>query len=317
LIFMANFPHRPKKLEVRDEFKKDYTIRTTDDCFCVERKSMCLWEGEGATLKWNPAYNKLEVNDGTLTTLKQSFQGEIVGNSLAWGGGVSVEEGCNCDPTCCMYPADGLGDIYEVEDLLDSILLNVTPGVDFTFSSLLLNKVTPITEGDYTYYFTGEGDGEEAGVGIDTTVPEWVVASKGPSGFSPVTSLGNCLITGDGNLTPGDDTVEDQFADCYEVSNPGNGNDVAAGTVQVFRVSLCRWESANFNDGPISNALRASLEYLSGGEFEGDPRGDLWSAGSGTLQAESPAGGVKESLSSPLGTYEGDFLPNVTVSPCF
>jgi hypothetical protein len=161
---------------------------------------------------------------------------------------------CAAPETCCMYPAAGLGDTYEAADLLDSILLNVTPGVDFTFSSLLLNKVTPITEGDYTYYFTGEADGEEAGVGIDTTAPEWVVASKGPSGFSPVTSLGSCLITGDGNLTPGDDAVEDQFADTYTVSatlaSPEPNSRTDAHSRQTPRLSLCSWSYSGEQEDP-------------------------------------------------------------------
>jgi hypothetical protein len=195
---------------------------------------------------------------------------------------------------CCLYPASGLGDTYEAADLPDAVTIG---GRNFTRS------------GSVFYEDDGPALIEEMGGG------NWVLQDfdgdeEGGDYF------GICLIGEYDGPTVGL-VVEDQFADCYEVSNPGNGNDVAAGTVQVFRVSLCRWESANFNDGPISNALRASLEYLSGGEFEDDPRGDLWSAFSGTLQAESPAGGVKESLSSPLGTYEGDFLPNVTVSPCF
>jgi hypothetical protein len=207
-----------------------------------------------------------------------------------------------------MYPASGLGDTYEFEDLPETL---TTPNPDPDEPGTI--TYTKVSSFDGTRAYTRTDPAPPAGairvaIGEFEGQPAWMVQEYFEDEWFTLLG-GPCLV----NPT----FLEDQFADCYEVSNPGNGNDVAAGTVQVLRVSLCRWESANFNDGPISNALRASLEYLSGGEFEDDPRGDLWSAFSGTLQAESPAGGVKESLSSPLGTYDSDFLPSVTVSPCF
>jgi hypothetical protein len=243
---MANFPHRPKKLEVRDEFKKDYTIQTIDDCFCVERKSMCLWEGEGATLKWNPAYNKLEVNDGTLTTLKQSFQGEIVGNSLAWGDGVSVEEGCNCDPTCCMYPANRLGDTFGAGDLPSTLYGKWGSRADGTFTK----SGSTFTNGTVTIRRNTGGTAWEF---YDST-------------DDATLTIGNCLIRGDGNLTPGDDTVEDQFADEYNIEF-WSGDIIGTqfgDEYTVTRISLCLW---GFSDGSISIFLAYAFSFPNGWEI--------------------------------------------------
>jgi hypothetical protein len=198
-----------------------------------------------------------------------------------------------------MYPADKLGDTYDAADLPDAVTINWPDHLDGN-----ADKV---------------GSGYE-GAGGDVTLTiidgKWTLTDTSTDPET-VRVVGNCLIRGDGNLEPGDDLVEDQFADCYEVSNPGNGNDVAAGTVQVLRVSLCRWESANFNDEPGSLDLRGSLTYYPDNPLEGGPS-PVWQASSDSGQASSPAGGQKSSpnLSSPVGTYTDDFFPNVTVTEC-
>ena len=75
----------------------------------------------------------------------------------------------------------------------------------------------------------------------------WVWGDDGGLGSS------TCLITGDGNLEPGNDTVEDQFAGEYEFSYWEYGTDlltyVSQEQIIVSRVSLCRWEMKNATFG--------------------------------------------------------------------
>ena len=113
-----------------------------------------------------------------------------------------------------MYPSLGLLlEDYTEDDLPDAITLN---GVSKSRSGS-------------SYGNTTDGVIYESGV--------WAVYVGG------VRSTRSCLITGDGNLTPGDDLVEDQFAAEMNVFNPywlfTNLNSVA--NLPVVRTSLCRW----------------------------------------------------------------------------
>jgi hypothetical protein len=163
------------------------------------------------------------------------------------GGNVLIKNGkasCACCDAadCCMYPAEGLGDTYEVEDLPDAVTL---VGNDESIDAF---KVDPPDSGpDYLiYYRTATGNPVEA---IGTVYdfgdgPVWYFANE--DDFSPVTGQNSCLIRGDGNLTPGDDTVEDQFEDCYEVEIVVGDR---AGTYTVIRRSLCDWSSEVEDNG--------------------------------------------------------------------
>ena len=97
-----------------------------------------------------------------------------------------------------------------------------------------------------------------------------------------------CLIDDDGNLTPGDDVVEDQFADTYALYV-----EYFSETVTVTRVSLCRWEGTS-EDGCLWAVTYASGSY----KWTATAQGDLDCGTSITMESLGPQ-------SSPVGNYEG------------
>jgi len=133
---------------------------------------------------------------------------------------------CCCGTGCCMYPASGVssGDIL-LADLPDAITVNAGG-----FSGTM-NKGSE-TGGWYV----------SAPWFIDLDENLWKLYSA-PGVISAV--IGPCLITGDGNLTPGDDSVEDQFAGTlliageYHNSSTGLWEPLETG---MDRLSLCCWE---------------------------------------------------------------------------
>jgi hypothetical protein len=210
------------------------------------------------------------------------------------GGSIITKDGkvsCSCcespEPDCCMYPADKLGDTYEADDLPDAVTINWPGHLEGSADK--------------------DGSGYE-GAGGDVTLTvidgKWTLKDTSTNPET-VRVVGNCLIRGDGNLTQGDDLVEDQFADCYEVDGPD-------GTLIVTRLSLCEWASPPVEFG--SPDLFAFLAYIPINPEEGGPS-PIWVAGMDDGRAEKPAGGEKSSpnLSSPEGTYTS-FLPSVTVT---
>ena len=114
---------------------------------------------------------------------------------------------CEEEPSCCMYPATGLGDTYTEDDLPDAVTVN---GVSKSRSGSQFGNTT-------------DGIIWESGI--------WARYTRG------IRATQACLITGDGNLTLGNDSVEDQFAASYNVSIAGGP------IVRVNRVSLCAWQS--------------------------------------------------------------------------
>jgi len=132
-------------------------------------------------------------------------------------GAVVIKDGkvaCTCceqPQSCCMYPAQALADgLYTAADLPDAITL--------------------LGVGSLAKSGTGYGDTTN-GVILESGV--WAKYIGG------VRSTKACLIDDDGNLTPGDDSVEDQFAPTYKVTFFG-------GTLEIFidRISLCVWRGS-------------------------------------------------------------------------
>jgi hypothetical protein len=181
-----------------------------------------------------------------------------------------------------MYPADLLGSTYGADDLPDAVTVNWTDRFVGSMSK------------------SGSG---YAGGGATLQVVNGIWRLSDSDGNR---NVGRCLITGDGNLTQGDDLVEDQFEDTYTLTS-------IEGSIVVTRVSLCRWESPPVEVGSLD--LGGALEYYPINPMEGQPS-PAWLASMDDGQAMSPAGGEKTSpnLSSPVGTYTDLFLPSVTVS---
>jgi hypothetical protein len=180
-----------------------------------------------------------------------------------------------------MYPADLLGSTYGADDLPDAVTVNWTDRFVGSMSK------------------SGSG---YAGGGATLQVVNGIWRLSDSNGTR---NVGRCLIRGDGNLTQGDDLVEDQFEDTYTLTS-------IYGSIVVTRVSLCRWESPPVEIGSLD--LGGALEYYPINPMEGQPS-PAWIAGMSDGRAQSPAGGEKTSpnLSSPVGTYDL-FLPSVTVS---
>jgi hypothetical protein len=122
---------------------------------------------------------------------------------------------CESEPFCCMYPADLLGSTYGANDLPDAVTVNWA--------------------GRFTGSMGKSGSGyEDGGATLQAVDGVWRLSDD-----AGIRNVGRCLIRGDGNLTQGDDLVEDQFEDTYTV-------DIVGYSIPIFRVSLCKWENNNF-----------------------------------------------------------------------
>jgi len=136
-----------------------------------------------------------------------------------------------CEDGCCMYPADQLNAGYTADDLPDAVTVN--------------------WEGSFTGSMSKSGSGY-AGGGATLQVVDGVWQLSDDAG---IRNVGQCLIRGDGNLTQGDDLVEDQFADTYTVTVGGT-------TGIVTRESLCVWRGLT-NDGcPIALSYDRGIEEI-------------------------------------------------------
>jgi hypothetical protein len=169
---------------------------------------------------------------------------------------------CEGEPFCCMYPADELGNLYGADDLPDAVTVNWTDR--------------------FTGSMSKSGSGY-AGGGATLQVVNGIWRLSDSDGTR---NVGRCLIRGDGNLTQGDDLVEDQFADSYQVAGDG-------GAVTVTRISLCRWEGFG-NQGIASLTFRNT-------DDDGAPA-QKWSASIETGSGQQD--GEKSNQSSPVGTYD-------------
>jgi hypothetical protein len=140
---------------------------------------------------------------------------------------------CSCceEDECCMYPADLLGSTYGASDLPDDVTVN------------------------WTNRFTGgmskSGSGY-AGGGATLQIVNGIWRLSDSDGTR---NVGRCLIRGDGNLTQGDDLVEDQFEDAYTVT-------VGSTTGTVTRESLCVWRGLTTDGCPIALSYDRGIEEI-------------------------------------------------------
>jgi len=188
------------------------------------------------------------------------------GAQLPWHDpGAAEEDKCCCGggETCCLYPSSGIaaGD-FLLADLPDAISY-VDSGTPYSWGRLgalqtvevfAYNVGTGMWEsiGDVSFCYDYSG-GYFIGYKADGSSWIMVVYNAGDDRYEILFSIGPCLITGDGNLTPGDDTVEDQFDSTYTLSwtSPwGNPN-----TATVVRTGPCSWEGTYLcTDGANLNA---------------------------------------------------------------
>jgi hypothetical protein len=136
-----------------------------------------------------------------------------------------------------MYPADLLGSAYEADGLPDAVTVNWT--------------------GRFTGSMSRSGSGY-AGEGATLQVVDDIWQLNDGAGSR---NVGRCLITGDGNLTPGNNLVEDQFADTYMVYVNGLA-DVFDETFTVVRRSLCVW-SSSVDEGDPSGVILTPPQLFS------------------------------------------------------
>jgi hypothetical protein len=107
---------------------------------------------------------------------------------------------CCREPWCCVFPADGLGDTYQENDLLDKVAINWFKhyegvadknGSEYTAGAIKLKR-------------------NEAGTA-------WVLEDSSDPDKLVRRTVGRCLLLGDGRLKEGDDLVEDQLEASYTV----------------------------------------------------------------------------------------------------
>ena len=212
-----------------------------------------------------------------------------------------------------MYPADQLGIGYEEADLPTPLTY-----FDGIGGSVELTKITGTDEGHggLTYYH-GTGDTSE----------EWVAVIDGLWVRGPGLGDGSdgCLITGDGNLTPGDDAVEDQFAAEYNFYETSFGDNVT-----LPRTGLCTWElflhqhdyTEPYTPARSYALVSAVIWYRPGVEASKLWYYEIWRLegpyledGVEVLKAFYNEAGWKDGdQNGPEGTYTGDYS-TVTVSP--
>lgn len=143
------------------------------------------------------------------------------GKVLLKGGKVS----CTCCGDCCLYPANMLDAEggYAAADLPDA---------------LTVTSSQPGASGNYprsgsSFVLAGGGAFQIINTGDNWKLENSATHEEVDVGFE------GCLITGDGNLTPGNDTVEDQFEAEYIVTPSESG--FAESPWTLDRVSACRW----------------------------------------------------------------------------
>jgi hypothetical protein len=191
-----------------------------------------------------------------------------------------------------MYPADGLGDTYDEDDLPDTVYAKWQSRIDGTMAK--------------------SGSGYESGTVVirrNSTNTAWEFYD---SDDDATRTIGNCLIRGDGGLTPEDDTVEDRFEDIYtlrimipdiEFSSPADN--ISPIDITLSRTSLCVWSGGaaySQSDWVVS----ASMRYLSGS--------NVWRINVTIDYEQNPDDeecgfcfsdvGTKTELSSPVGDYD-------------
>jgi hypothetical protein len=173
-----------------------------------------------------------------------------------------------------MYPADLLGNTYGANDLPDAVTVN------------WINR--------FTGSMSKSGSGY-AGSGATLQVVNGIWRLSDSNGNR---SVGRCLIRGDGNLTQGDDLVEDQFADEYNVQIAGADDFLLNAT--VTRNELCVWQ---YSDESTSVTLQFS-DFLQKWTVDGVE-------GGGELVTWATFGLKGSPQNNPVGTYAVTFAFNL------
>jgi hypothetical protein len=238
-----------------------------------------------------------------MPTVKLHSSGKVILKdgkvSCACCGGPEPEE-------CCMYEAGLLDDTYTVDDLPDAILID---GENANKVSSIPNRGsievgywkggTP-ADGDYCVAHTGD------------TSWRFEQYNGNSEEWNEIGESSGCLFGG--LFKPSGYLVEDQFADCYEISFDlyewdsefGEGAFWGSYTGQLTRVSLCIWEG--LAEDEFDNAEFIRLENV-GAAWE------VVNEGGATATKERP-------WNQPDGNYEnetgggGTIMKNVVVSPC-
>lgn len=180
-----------------------------------------------------------------------------------------------------MYPASGLGTGYTEDDLPETVSLTY----DFAVSLILTKSGSifgPESVGSYEYRITHDPAGWQ--IEVQDSGGGWTILDSGIE----------CLITGDGNLTPGDDTVEDQFEASYTVTWSINSE-----SATVSRISLCEWFGGDLDPGSGEGDITI-LYNTETNKFNADYLGARWEK--------------TGDQSSPVGTYTAIFPATGTVT---
>lgn len=210
---------------------------------------------------------------------------------------------CSCceEPgECCMYPAQALADgLYSANDLPDQIVFRWRePGGPFI--NTVIDKSGSQYEIDVSTSF-GTTTNIRVRVESNPSNPSvyfWQYQLSGPLFPSSDSGSNPCLIRGDGGLTPGNDRIEDQFADTYTVTiNPPDDN---AGTYTVTRRSICVWSTQVQESGEPAGLKLSYIDAVIGGGF------------AYTWEIELDTSYIKDGFANtPTGDYSGG---NATVS---
>ena len=178
------------------------------------------------------------------------------GKVILKGGKVS----CSCCEAeeCCMYAADGFEDTYEFEDLPDTL---TTPNPDEP-GTITYTKVSSF---DGATAYTRTDPAPPAGairvaIGEFEGLPAWLVQEYFEDEWFTLL-VGLCLVS--------PIFLDDQFADCYLLRSEFGE------TIQVLRVSLCLWLSANRSYWLANPETEAPSEW---GSLEFDPANQRWRA---------------------------------------
>jgi hypothetical protein len=246
----------------------------------------------------------------------------------------SETDPCCCEPdpeSCCMYPISELGVSFTEDDLPESVRVTIPAWVEvrplnqFRGTGILNKDVDGsqlYVSGDVFEYREHSG---ESWVPVSAVISNYIgeLYELTVGGDSFGTSQSECLFwkdgtgSGDGNLTPEDDLVEDQFADCYQVDLPDE-----QGTATVYRQSLCVWSGNASN--PCGQQVLLFYCPNSGG-FGEDTEGcspHKWSLSfahfivEGCQPNDALIIGKSGNQNSPVGNYPATFYDDTVVSEC-
>ena len=151
------------------------------------------------------------------------------------GGEVLVSCSCCSDtPECCILPASQNWE-YQEEDSFAVHFSEWPEQLRVNWTGHLVGNIDK--SATLFQYQTGDirirrNDDFSSWILEDLTDPENIVTR----------TIGSCLIRGDGGITPGDDLVEDLWADQYITNSVGSFYPpYNTYTVTFTRVSLCEW----------------------------------------------------------------------------